>query len=172
MGCKRPAETLQSENGCDGRSLEASAPLTARGETVRVRVVARVRPLIPLETVGPFKGSNCVDVASPSIAIGKSCFTFDHVFSPEASQEEVYEECVAPLVNATLEGYNGTLLAYGQTGSGKTFTMGTSGLPSVPEGALQRAVRAIFERGQRQTAEDSSTSFRVSFIEIFTDSTR
>lgn len=152
-------------------STIASAPQTARGDGVRVRVASRVRPLLPFEAVGARQGSNCVEVASPSVFIGKSCFTFDHVFGPEASQEEVYEECVSPLVEATFDGVNGTLLAYGQTGSGKTYTMGTSGLPSVPEGALQRAIRRIFSTA-RERASDGTTNFRVSFAEIFTDSQR
>jgi hypothetical protein len=152
------------------RPSESPEPQTARGETVRVKVVARVRPLLPCETVGPRKGANCTEVASPSVAVGKSCFTFDHVFGPEASQEEVYENCVEPLVEATLEGVNGTLFAYGQTGSGKTYTMGTSGLPSVPEGALQRALRAIFTRAT--ACEGESVTFHVTFVEIFTDASR
>jgi hypothetical protein len=35
----------------------------------------------------------------------------------------VYDETAAPIVGASLEGYNGTIFAYGQTGTGKTFTM-------------------------------------------------
>jgi len=149
----------------------AAGPLTSRGELVRVRVAARVRPLLPLEALGARQGLNCVDVDSPSVFIGKSCFTFDHVFGPEASQEDVYEECVAPLVEATFDGVNGTLLAYGQTGSGKTYTMGTSGLPSVPQGALPRAIHRIFTTASER-AEIGTTNFRVSFAEIFTDSQR
>lgn len=39
-------------------------------------------------------------------------------------QERVYHDCVHPLIEACLEGYNCTVFAYGQTGSGKTYTMG------------------------------------------------
>lgn len=68
---------------------------------------------------------------------GKSTYTFDWTFSPTATQveitltglalidvqEEVYTECVVPLLDDFLDGYNATVLAYGQTGTGKTFTM-------------------------------------------------
>ncbi|CAH0474850.1 unnamed protein product [Peronospora belbahrii] len=50
-------------------------------------------------------------------------FTFDRVFDEAASQNDIFEVVGAPLTQACLEGYNGTIFAYGQTGSGKTFTM-------------------------------------------------
>ena len=39
------------------------------------------------------------------------------------AQEGIYEQCVRPLVESALSGYNATVFAYGQTGSGKTYTM-------------------------------------------------
>ncbi|KAI9505274.1 P-loop containing nucleoside triphosphate hydrolase protein [Coemansia spiralis] len=53
--------------------------------------------------------------------MAKPTFTFDYVFSPEASQEQVYSDAIQPLVVQFLQGYNATVLAYG----GKTFSMGT-----------------------------------------------
>lgn len=50
------------------------------------------------------------------------CFEFDHVFSPSATQNEVYAE-VEELVLGTLEGFKTCLVAYGQSGSGKTHSM-------------------------------------------------
>jgi Kinesin-like protein len=50
------------------------------------------------------------------------CFEFDHVFSPNATQSEVYAE-MEELVLGTLEGFKTCLIAYGQTGSGKTRSM-------------------------------------------------
>ncbi|EED86226.1 predicted protein, partial [Thalassiosira pseudonana CCMP1335] len=49
-------------------------------------------------------------------------FTFDKCFSGHATQVELYQTCVVPLLNKCLEGYNATTLAYGQTGAGKTYT--------------------------------------------------
>ena len=46
-------------------------------------------------------------------------FTFDAVFSGDCSQKHLYDVCAAPVVQAVLEGYNGTVFAYGQTGAGK-----------------------------------------------------
>jgi hypothetical protein len=42
---------------------------------------------------------------------------------PYAGQDEVYLHVGKPIVENTLDGYNGCVFAYGQTGSGKTFTM-------------------------------------------------
>ena len=45
------------------------------------------------------------------------------MFTPVATQEELYECVGRETINDVLTGYNGTIFAYGQTGSGKTYTM-------------------------------------------------
>jgi len=57
----------------------------------------------------------------------------------------VYDETAGPIVNASLEGFNGTIFAYGQTGTGKTFTM--EGVPSNKElrGIIPNAFEHIFD---------------------------
>ncbi|KAL3807176.1 hypothetical protein ACHAXA_006031 [Cyclostephanos tholiformis] len=49
-------------------------------------------------------------------------FKYDRVFSPGASQYEVFSELEEPLISS-LDGFNVTLLAFGQGGSGKTHTL-------------------------------------------------
>ena len=49
-------------------------------------------------------------------------FTFDHVFGPNSKQVDVYNIVARPIVEAVLEGYNGTIFAYGQTGTGSLFS--------------------------------------------------
>jgi hypothetical protein len=51
---------------------------------------------------------------------------FDRVFSPDTTQDGVWEY-LEESVSAFLQGFNVSLLAYGQSGAGKSFTMGTSG---------------------------------------------
>jgi len=53
-------------------------------------------------------------------AVTKRNFTFDRVFGPDATQETVYDEVVAPILQEVMSGYNCTIFAYGQTGTGKT----------------------------------------------------
>ena len=45
-----------------------------------------------------------------------------------SSQETVYNEVAKPVIDAVLQGFNGTIMCYGQTGAGKTYTQlgGTS----------------------------------------------
>ena len=50
-------------------------------------------------------------------------FPMDRVFSPDASQEQIFEIIGYETILDILNGYNGTIFAYGQTGSGKTYTM-------------------------------------------------
>ena len=40
-----------------------------------------------------------------------------------SKQKNLYDETFRDLVQAVLDGFNGTIFAYGQTGTGKTFTM-------------------------------------------------
>lgn len=63
--------------------------------------------------------------------VRESKFTFDKVFGPAVTQQQVFDFVGKPLLKRTLgltlldamNGYNGTIFAYGQTSSGKTFTM-------------------------------------------------
>lgn len=49
---------------------------------------------------------------------------FDGAYDGEAvGQQRVYDDVGAPILDAVMRGYNGTVLAYGQTGSGKTHTL-------------------------------------------------
>ena len=51
-------------------------------------------------------------------------FKFDRVFDEGCSSDEVYDDCVAQLVERAAAGdVPACVLMYGQTGSGKTFTM-------------------------------------------------
>lgn len=52
---------------------------------------------------------------SIQVHIGSHTFTFDHVYGSTALPSyRVFEDCVAPLVDALFHGYNATVLAYGQ----------------------------------------------------------
>ena len=67
-------------------------------------------------------------------------FSFDEIYMPEATQDEVFASTGKILVNDVLQGYNGTIFAYGQTGSGKTHTMFGDMRDSEQFGVIPRAL--------------------------------
>lgn len=71
-------------------------------------------------------------------------YQFDAAFSPSATTESVYENVGSVIVEAVLEGYNGTVFAYGQTGCGKSFTM---------RGFIERALEHLFEATSTASSE-------------------
>lgn len=60
------------------------------------------------------------DVLRQKRAGGERRYSYDAVFSEDASQEAVYEATTHALVRDVLSGYNATVFAYGATGSGET----------------------------------------------------
>eukprot|EP00466_Bigelowiella_natans_P003548 jgi/Bigna1/57657/fgenesh1_pm.23_\ len=93
-------------------------------------------------------------------------YTFDTVFAPGATQEDVYDEAVEPIIEEVLEGFNCTVFAYGQTGTGKTYTM--EGDPSSNEhkGMIPRAIDQIFKKLEVKSKE---FTVKVSFLEIYNE---
>lgn len=70
----------------------------------------------------------------------KKTFSYDGIFGPEASQEQVFEDSKR-LVQSAVDGFNVCIFAYGQTGSGKTHTViGQAG----NEGIAPRAILELF----------------------------
>uniref|UniRef100_A0A2S2NYZ2 Chromosome-associated kinesin KIF4 n=1 Tax=Schizaphis graminum TaxID=13262 RepID=A0A2S2NYZ2_SCHGA len=137
-----------------------------------IRVAIRVRPLVKSELD---RGcSNCVlaDSVNQQIIVNNNAnltFTFNYVFSPENSQNQVYHSAVEDLVQKLFSGYNVTILAYGQTGSGKTHSMGTNFVDDANEeekGIIPRAIQNIFNEVQNKS-EEAKFSIKASFIELY-----
>lgn len=79
---------------------------------------------------------------SQIIYIITCCCIADHIFDMNATNNDVFNDVVRPIVDAAVNGFNGTIFAYGQTSSGKTYTMmGTSEEP----GIIPLAVEHIFD---------------------------
>nr|VDD27176.1 unnamed protein product [Brassica oleracea] len=133
-----------------------------------VRVAVNVRPLITPELLNGCTDCITVSPSEPQVHIGSHTFTYDFVFgSGGYPSMEIYDHCVAPLVDALFKGYNATVLAYGQTGSGKTYTMGTNyGGDGANGGIIPRVMEDIFTKAEA-TKDSTELLIRVSFIEIF-----
>ncbi|CAI9303633.1 unnamed protein product [Lactuca saligna] len=144
-----------------------------------IRVFCRVRPLLcdddgdnetktvsfPTTTEGLGRGVELLQNGK------KHSFSFDNVFVPESTQEEVFEE-VSQLVQSALDGYKVCIFAYGQTGSGKTHTMmGTPGNHD-EKGLIPRSLEQIFESRETLQNQEWKYEMQVSMLEIYNDTIR
>ncbi|VFQ67052.1 unnamed protein product [Cuscuta campestris] len=95
-------------------------------------------------------------------------FTFDASFPESASQQQVYSTTTAELVEAVLQGRNGSVFCYGATGAGKTHTMlGTVGNP----GVMVLAIKDLFAK-IRQMSFDGNHVVRLSYLEVYNETVR
>ncbi|XP_041107491.1 kinesin-like protein KIF25 [Polyodon spathula] len=155
-----------------------------------IRVHCRVRPFLSIDV-----GNNDTDLLSRSATASEKVvhavnddtilvkcsrsgyptvnkmFEFERVYSPDDSQQTVFEE-VRPLLTSLLDGYNVCIMAYGQTGSGKTHTMigphsengfSTEALPE--EGVIPKATRELFSLISKKLP--GSHSVEVSVVEVY-----
>nr|ADU03775.1 carboxy-terminal kinesin 1 [Meleagris gallopavo] len=154
-----------------------------------IRVFCRVRPLLAAEKetqkgmehlhFPPQDNKTLVLLREEESHIGrerkddlKYDFSFDRVFQPSASQEEVFEE-ISLLVQSALDGYHVCIFAYGQTGSGKTYTMeGPDALDPERRGMIPRAVHRVFQGAQELAEKGWQYRFSASFLEIYNESLR
>uniref|UniRef100_A0ABM5F8U9 Kinesin-like protein n=1 Tax=Pogona vitticeps TaxID=103695 RepID=A0ABM5F8U9_9SAUR len=145
-----------------------------------LKVAVRCRPMSRKEAAAGCEAIVAVDVPlgqvslrHPRAAPGEPAktFTFDAVYDAAARQADLYDETVRPLVEAVLQGFNGTLFAYGQTGTGKTYTM--QGVWADPEkrGVLPLAFEHIFTHIAR-SQNNRQYLVRASYLEIYQEEIR
>ncbi|EOA37528.1 hypothetical protein CARUB_v10011730mg [Capsella rubella] len=142
-----------------------------------IRVYCRVRPFLPgqksvLTTVDRIEEST-ISIANPSkyVKEGRKSFTFNKVFGPLATQEEVFAD-TEPLIRSVLDGYNVCIFAYGQTGSGKTFTMmGPNELKEESLGVNYRALSDLFHLSKiRNSSQDGINVPEATLVPVSTTS--
>ncbi|KAK6134930.1 hypothetical protein DH2020_031308 [Rehmannia glutinosa] len=141
-----------------------------------IRVFCRVRPHLSDEI-----DAKVVSFPTSTEALGrgidltqngqKLSFTFDKVFMPDASQEDVFVE-ISQLVQSALDGYKVCIFAYGQTGSGKTYTMMGKPGPSDQKGLIPRSLEQVFEIRQILQAQGWKYEMQVSMLEIYNETIR
>jgi hypothetical protein len=132
------AEDLHSNNSDSSpQSLLDTLSSGSRDSFDAINVVVRVRPgnvenheshprkanKTNNDEYDLFPAAGQIQIPDPQSGAIRS-FTFDVIFEPEASQEQVFEHSrLKKFIDMGLEGFACTVFAYGQTGSGKTFTM-------------------------------------------------
>ena len=96
-------------------------------------------------------------------------FSFDRIYSPESSQEDVYDCTAKHSVESILEGYNSTILAYGQTGTGKTYTMEgfKFNINDPQRGIIPRSMEDIFKFIENSKNSQTTFMVRASYQQIY-----
>ncbi|XP_040996767.1 kinesin-like protein KIN-4A isoform X3 [Juglans microcarpa x Juglans regia] len=137
-----------------------------------VKVAVHIRPLIGDERLQGCKDCVTVVPGKPQVQIGTHSFTFDHVYGSTGSpSSDMFEDCVASLVDGLFQGYNATVLAYGQTGSGKTYTMGTGFRDGFQTGIIPQVMNVLFSKIET-LKHQTEFQLHVSFIEILKEEVR
>jgi centromeric protein E len=133
-----------------------------------LQVCVRIRPLNGREVdranlaVWSVDAGNNVCVLQKGQMVPK--YAFDAVYSPAATNEDVYKQTGAPIVESAMQGINGTIFAYGVTSSGKTHTMlGTPEQPGLVPLALQHTFKLIQQRPERHYL------LKLSMLEIYNE---
>lgn len=140
-----------------------------------VRVYCRPKPC----TSAPGKGKSIVKIPTHDILVlnedtAPMSFKYDRVFSPGASQHEVFSELEEPLISS-LDGFNVTMLAFGQSGSGKThsllgeITLGDDvgdGVPLIKSYGVQfQAIQQLFTIAGHRT-DRYKDAFSITMVEV------
>ncbi|XP_059287546.1 kinesin-like protein KIN-14M [Lycium ferocissimum] len=143
-----------------------------------IRVYCRIRPFLrgqkEKQSVVEYIGENGeLIVVNPSKQgkEGRRSFKFNKVYSPAATQAEVYSD-IQPLIKSVLDGYSVCIFAYGQTGSGKTYTMtGPDKATEVNWGVNYRALNDLFRISQ---VRESTFTYEITvqMMEIYNEQVR
>nr|Q10MN5.2 RecName: Full=Kinesin-like protein KIN-14F [Oryza sativa Japonica Group] len=141
-----------------------------------IRVYCRVRPFLPGQVsscaVGSIdEGNITIITPSKSGKEGRKTFSFNKVFGPSATQDEVFLD-TQPLIRSVLDGYNVCIFAYGQTGSGKTYTMsGPKNMTEQTQGVNYRALSDLFKLAEQRKGA-FIYDIAVQMIEIYNEQVR
>ncbi|XP_008244056.1 PREDICTED: kinesin-like protein KIF19 isoform X2 [Prunus mume] len=184
MGGHVPHVPQPESKGAEGTKnvLESETTSASEKHTSRILVFVRLRPMAKKEKE---VGSRCCvrivnrrDVYLTEFAnendylrlkrLRGRHFTFDASFPDTTSQQEVYSTTTAELVEAVLQGRNGSVFCYGATGAGKTYTMlGTLENP----GVMVLAIKDLFTKIRKRSC-DGNHVVHLSYLEVYNESVR
>lgn len=138
-----------------------------------IKVLCRFRPANAQEKLNSelinIRFEDCTSLSIQPAAENSSPlqFTFDQIFLPDSTQEEVFNISAKPIIEDVLQGFNGTIFAYGQTASGKTHTMtGHDIFDPVSMGIVPRMISTVFDKIEAAD-ENVEFSVKVSYSELY-----
>jgi hypothetical protein len=151
----------------------------------QVRVIVRVRPLLPhelaanggaaakraVQSTTTAEGAPAILVKEEGGAEGSETqYAFDGVYEAGSTNSGLFDAEVGPHISRLFTGSSVTLFAFGMTGTGKTFTM--QGNASDP-GLIPRTVGALFASVADRVACDEqewdTTAITFSFFELYNE---
>ncbi|KAF6806041.1 kinesin family protein [Colletotrichum sojae] len=146
-----------------------------------VRVVARIRPLLPKELdKDTIVSADCtpgdqhptlVKIPNPKKEGEEFSFAFNSVYDQQTNQEELFTNEIAPHIKALFQGLDVTIFAYGVTGTGKTHTM-RGGRKLADRGIIPRLLSGVYRRGKKifkDTGGQTTVDVALSYYEIYND---
>lgn len=148
-----------------------------------VRVVARIRPLLKQElekdtiveaattASEPLATPSIVRIPNPKNEAEAFSFQFNSVYDQVATQQQVYDNEIAPTVKHLFKGFDVTIFAYGVTGTGKTHTM-RGGKLLAERGVIPRLLSSIYRRSrkiEKDSEGDTTVDVAMSYYEIYND---
>jgi len=158
------------------RSMSPSAqPVSLPVSEATVQVVVRLRPMnerekehgtLPVVTASS-QGRTVTVVRGSGHRQARSSYSFDNVFSAFATQKEVFDSTLRPILNDVMQGFESTIFAYGQTGTGKTHTMEGDISSDNLHGVIPRSAQSIFETLSQPQYE--SYTVTCSYLEIYNE---
>lgn len=95
----------------------------------------------------------------------KLTMTFDRVFDNEASNQDIFEFSMRPLVSSVMDGFNCSAFVYGATGAGKTFTMlGNEENPGITFLTMKELFNQI-----ETFSEERQFDIGISYLEVYNE---
>lgn len=135
-----------------------------------LRVFCRIRPISSTEGQrGDAVAVSMEDVLHVSVLDRgeRQTFSYDTIFGPDSSQDEVFADCRS-LVQSAMDGYNVTIFCYGQTGAGKTWTLYGSGQSP---GVSPRTCEEVFAMIERDR-DKYEAEVKASMVELYVNDLR
>lgn len=175
----------------DEHSVEKGAAEIQGGKLNSMLVCLRVRPITPREQMeDPFydNGEQAIRIVDGRIvmvmdATFQYCdpsdvlranrnrekqYSFHCAFDGSATQQDVYQASVRPVIEGIIDGINATIFAYGATGTGKTHTMiGSENLPGITVLTVADLFDAI-----EQTKHEKEYRLTMSYMEVYNETIR
>uniref|UniRef100_A0A182I6D3 Uncharacterized protein n=1 Tax=Anopheles arabiensis TaxID=7173 RepID=A0A182I6D3_ANOAR len=95
----------------------------------------------------------------------KLTMEYDDVFDNTATNNDIFEVCMKPLVQSVMNGYNCSVFVYGATGAGKTHTMlGNETCPGITFLTVKELFRQI-----ESLSEVRKFDIGISYLEVYNE---